>query len=115
MMSTHRVSPLLPSFDGAPRVGASFLGVSLLLGGCAWFSPSTTATIDIVNPDGSSLKATYTSAKDQAFLLQRDPETGLVQSVQVTSAASPVVDANSAMLGEAIGAGVAAGLKVARP
>jgi hypothetical protein len=100
--------------DSAPRFGAIFF-VLALLSGCAWLSPSTTATIDVVNPDGSSLKASYTSAKDQSFVLTRDPDTGMVESVQVTSSASPVIDANSAMLGEAIGAGVAAGLKVAKP
>jgi hypothetical protein len=99
------------------RIGLVVASLAMLLAGCALFSPSTTVTVDLVRADGVTLKAAYHSTKDVAapsFVFQRNPETGQIETIQLTAegtSASQVIDANANMLGAAIGAGVAAGLR----
>ena len=116
--------PNLPLDPGRrqTRPGPSLCALTLpFLASCALFSPSTTVSIQVAKPNGETISAEYHSTKDIAapsFLLERNPETGQIESIELaaeTSAASPVVDANANMLGAAIGAGVAAGLRAGGP
>ena len=85
-----------------PRPGLSLVLIPLpLLASCAFFSPSTTVSVQVAKPNGETISAEYHSTKDIAapsFVFERNPETGQVETIQVTAegtSASAVIQSQS--------------------
>ena len=94
------IPPNLPSTRPGRLPGPSLLALPFLAS-CAFFSPSTTVSIQVAKPNGETISAEYHSTKDIAapsFIFERNPETGQVETIQVTAegtSASAVIQSQS--------------------
>jgi hypothetical protein len=106
MRSSETLTPPQPTdFDpGRNRPGPSLVSTAaflLPLASCAWFSPSTTISVQVARQNGETISAEYHSTKDIAaptFVLQRDPDTGQIETIQVSAegtSASAVIQTQS--------------------